>query len=71
MRYVVHNHFLANDAKSRISRKEADDLYEAKRLVASMRELADKGDENAKKIVANARETVARLTAKRDNKIWL
>lgn len=61
----------SRDAKSRLSKKESDDLYDAKRLVFQFRELADKGDENAKKIVANARETVAKLTAKRDNKIWL
>ncbi len=58
-------------AKSRITRKEANELYDAKKLVAEMRDLADAGNEEAKKIVSNARETVARLTAKRDNKIWL
>ena len=49
----------------------ADQLYDAKKLVFEFRELADAGNEEAKKIVANAREIVARLTAKRDNKIWL
>lgn len=58
-------------SKSLITRKEANQLYDAKRLVFEFRDAADKGDDNAKKIVANARETVARLTAKRDNKIWL
>jgi hypothetical protein len=58
-------------AKSLITRKEANQLYDAKRLVFEYRDLADKGNEEAKKIVINARETVARLTAKRDNKIWL
>ena len=58
-------------AKSRITRKEAAQLYDAKRLVFEYRDLADNGNDEAKKIVANARETVARLTAKRDNKIWL
>lgn len=58
-------------AKSLISRKEKNELYDAQKLVFEFRELADKGDENAKKIVVNARETVARLKAKRDNKIWL
>jgi hypothetical protein len=70
-RVVIHNHLPVSDAKSRLSRKEGNDLYEAKRIVASMRELADKGNENAKKVATEARETVARLTAKRDNKIWL
>lgn len=58
-------------AKSLITRKEVAQLYDAKRLVFEYRDLADNGDSNAKQIVSNARETVARLTAKRDNKIWL
>lgn len=58
-------------SKSRITRKEADALFASKKIVAEFRALADAGDDEAKKIVAAARETVARLTAKRDNKIWL
>jgi predicted NBD/HSP70 family sugar kinase len=58
-------------AKSRITRKEANELYESKKTVAQFRDLADAGDEEARKIVAAARENVARLTAKRDNRIWL
>lgn len=58
-------------AKSRITRKEANQIYDAKRLVFEFRDLAERGDDNARKIVTEARETVARLTAKRDNKIWL
>lgn len=58
-------------AKSRLTRKEADDLYAARKTVCDLREVADKGDTNAKTIVARARETISRLTAKRDNRIWL
>jgi hypothetical protein len=72
-RIAIHNHFYTRDAKvkSRLSKKEQDDLYDAQKLVFQFRELAEKGDANAKSIVANARENVARLKAKRDNTIWL
>ena len=58
-------------AKSRISKQEAADLYEARRVVMLNREAADAGNANARQVVAVARDTVARLTAKRDNRIWL
>jgi hypothetical protein len=57
--------------KSRLSRKEADDLYAARKTVCDLREVADRGDANAKALVARARETISRLTAKRDGRIWL
>ena len=57
--------------KSRLSRKEIADLLTARSIAMSMRAEADAGNKNAIKLVAKARETIARLTAKRDNKIWL
>jgi hypothetical protein len=56
--------------KSRLTRKEVNALYEAKRTVAMLRDQIET-DDNARKIVVAARETVARLSAKRDNRIWL
>ncbi len=56
--------------KSRLTRKEVNTLYEAKRTVAMLRDQVET-DDNARKIVTAARETVARLSAKRDNRIWL
>lgn len=58
-------------AKSRLTRKEADDLYAARKTLCDLREVADNGNANAKDIVVRARETISRLTAKRDNRIWL
>lgn len=58
-------------AKSRLTKKEANALYDARTAVMNNREAAEAGNENAKKLLAAARETIARLTAKRDNRIWL
>lgn len=57
--------------KSRLTKKEANDLYDARNIIMINREAAEAGDKNAKKLVAVARETIGRLTAKRDNRIWL
>ena len=58
-------------AKSRLTKQEEKDLYNARATLCNLREDADRGNQNAKEIVAKARETVSRLTAKRDNRIWL
>lgn len=55
-------------AKSRLTRSEEKELQIARETVSQLRELADN---NARRLVAQARETIARLTAKRDNRIWL
>ena len=58
-------------AKSRLTRKEADELYNARKVVFMNREAAESGDDNARAVVNVARENITRLTAKRDNRIWL
>ena len=58
-------------AKSRLTNREVNDLYDARTVIFQNREAADSGNDNALKVVAQARETIARLTAKRDNRIWL
>lgn len=57
--------------KSRLTKQDEADLFAARTALCNLREFADKGDANAKTIVARARETISRLMAKRDNRIWL
>lgn len=57
--------------KSRLTKQDERDLHAARTALCNLREIADRGDENAKKIVAAARDTISRLTAKRDNRMWL
>jgi hypothetical protein len=58
-------------AKTKLTRKDVNDLYGARTILMNNREAADAGNQNAKTLVASARETISRLTAKRDNRIWL
>jgi hypothetical protein len=57
--------------KSRLTKKEQKELYDFRMVVFLNREAADAGDRNARAVVDQARENIARLTAKRDNRIWL
>lgn len=57
--------------KSRLTKQDANDLHAARTVVMLNREAADAGNANARAVVAAARETITRLVAKRDNKIWL
>jgi hypothetical protein len=56
---------------SRLTKQDDSDLHEARWTLCNLREDAERGDANAKMLVARARETISRLTAKRDNRIWL
>jgi hypothetical protein len=62
---------VAKATKSRLNKQDERDLYNARTALCNMREIAESGNQNAKAIVSAARETISRLTAKRDNRIWL
>lgn len=62
---------MAKRAKSLLTKQEVNDLYDARTVLMNNREAAEAGNANARAVVAVARENIARLTAKRDNRIWL